>query len=51
MRRDGTVDFLHQFIDGHLAGGHFRPEEFVEELGPAHARDQAPWPWETRPSR
>ena len=27
-----------------------RPEEFVEELGPAHARDQRAWPWETRPS-
>jgi hypothetical protein len=40
MRRDGTVDFLHQLINGHLACGHFRPEEFVEELSPAHARDQ-----------
>jgi hypothetical protein len=40
MRRDGTVDLLRQLIDGYLAGGHLRSKQLVEELGPAHARDQ-----------
>src|SRR5262249_34303752 len=40
MRRDGTVDLLHEFIDCHLIGRDLCPEEFVQELGPAQACDQ-----------
>lgn len=40
IRLDGTVDFLHQFIGGHLTRWHLRPEQLIEEFRSAHFRDE-----------